>query len=134
MTGSVVKRIAMPTMTRANMWLPRDIRQYECHRAKREYFESLPDLNLNEQRGRMTSRVPSTCFTVHGFRSSFRDWAFEQTAFPHEICEAALAHVVGNKAEAAYRRADALTKRRKLMEAWAAFCQRPPPTAEVAFP
>ncbi|HJW78232.1 MAG: tyrosine-type recombinase/integrase [Microvirga sp.] len=59
--------------------------------------------------------------TVHGFRSSFRDWAGECTSFPREIAEAALAHVVGDKTERAYRRGDALEKRRKLMEAWSGF-------------
>jgi integrase len=60
--------------------------------------------------------------TVHGFRSAFRDWAAECTSFPNEVCEAALAHVIENKAEAAYRRSDLFDKRRKLMEAWAAYC------------
>jgi integrase len=60
--------------------------------------------------------------TVHGFRSTFRDWAAECTNFPNEVCEAALAHVIENKAEAAYRRGDLFEKRRKLMEAWAAYC------------
>jgi integrase len=59
--------------------------------------------------------------TVHGFRSSFRDWAGDQTSFPREVIEAALAHAIGDKTEAAYRRSDALEKRRKLMDAWAAF-------------
>lgn len=64
-------------------------------------------------------------FTVHGFRSSFRDWAGEVTNFPREIAEAALAHVLGDKTEAAYQRGDLLEKRRKLMEAWAGYCDRP---------
>lgn len=59
--------------------------------------------------------------TVHGFRSSFRDWAGEETPFPREVAEAALAHVIGDKAEQAYRRGDALEKRRAMMEAWAAW-------------
>lgn len=59
--------------------------------------------------------------TVHGFRSAFRDWAAESTSFPHEVCEMALAHAIGNKAEAAYRRGDLFDKRRKLMEAWSAY-------------
>lgn len=63
--------------------------------------------------------------TVHGFRSAFRDWAGEETHFPREIAEAALAHVIGDKAEQAYRRGDALEKRRALMDAWAAFCTSP---------
>jgi integrase len=61
--------------------------------------------------------------TVHGFRSSFRDWAGNVSNFPREITETALAHVIGDKAEQAYRRSDALEKRRKLMDAWAAYCE-----------
>lgn len=60
--------------------------------------------------------------TVHGFRSTFRDWASETTGFSHEVCEMALAHIISNKAEAAYRRGDLFDKRRKLMEAWAGYC------------
>jgi integrase len=60
--------------------------------------------------------------TVHGFRSTFRDWAAERTNFPSEVVEMALAHVVSNKVEAAYRRGDLFEKRRALMEAWAQFC------------
>lgn len=67
-------------------------------------------------------RLGAEAFTVHGFRSSFRDWAGEDTSFPREVAEAALAHVIGNKVEQAYRRADALAKRRKLMDAWAGYC------------
>ena len=59
--------------------------------------------------------------TVHGFRSSFRDWCGETTSFPREVVEAALAHVVGDQTKRAYRRGDALEKRRKLMDAWADF-------------
>ena len=61
--------------------------------------------------------------TMHGFRSSFRDWVGNETHFPREVAEAALAHVVGDAAEQAYRRGDALEKRRALMEAWAAYCE-----------
>jgi integrase len=60
--------------------------------------------------------------TVHGFRSSFRDWAAECTGYPHEVCEMALAHSIGNKVEAAYRRGDLFEKRRRLMTEWAEFC------------
>ncbi len=60
--------------------------------------------------------------TAHGFRSTFRDWAAERTTFPAEVAEMALAHTVGDKVEAAYRRGDLFEKRRRLMEAWAAFC------------
>lgn len=63
--------------------------------------------------------------TVHGFRSSFRDWAGETTSFPREIAEAALAHIVGDATERAYRRGDALEKRRKLMSSWAIYCSKP---------
>ena len=71
--------------------------------------------------------------TVHGFRSAFRDWAAERTNFTNEVCEAALAHVIENKAEAAYRRGDLFDKRRKLMEAWAAYCAAPKAGTIVAF-
>ncbi|WP_300974582.1 site-specific integrase [Sphingomonas sp. LHG3406-1] len=66
-------------------------------------------------------RMKQDC-TVHGFRSSFRDWAAECTGYPHEVCEMALAHTIGSKAEAAYRRGDLFEKRRRLMNDWAALC------------
>jgi integrase len=63
--------------------------------------------------------------TAHGFRSTFSDWAAERTAYPREVVEAALAHTIENKVEAAYRRGDLFQKRRLLMEAWAKFCNTP---------
>ena len=60
--------------------------------------------------------------TVHGFRSAFRDWGSEQTGYSNEILEMALAHTIGNKAEAAYRRGDLLERRARLMEDWATYC------------
>lgn len=60
--------------------------------------------------------------TVHGFRSTFRDWCGEETNVPREVAEAALAHVLKDKTESAYRRGDALEKRRELMHLWAGFC------------
>ena len=70
----------------------------------------------------MLLRRMKTDVTVHGFRSSFRDWAAECTGYPHEVCEMALAHTIGNKAEAAYRRGDLFEKRRRLMADWAEHC------------
>ena len=64
--------------------------------------------------------------TVHGMRSSFRDWAAETTAYPNEMLEIALAHTIGSKAEAAYRRGDMMEKRRRLMADWASYCEQPP--------
>ncbi len=69
--------------------------------------------------------------TVHGFRSSFRDWAAERTGFLSEVAEMALAHAVGDQVEAAYRRGDMFQKRRQLAEAWARFCRAPPAGGEV---
>jgi integrase len=63
--------------------------------------------------------------TVHGFRSTFRDWAAERTNFPRDAAEMALAHTIGDKVEAAYRRGDLFDKRRQLMDAWARFCDTP---------
>lgn len=65
-------------------------------------------------------------FTVHGFRSSFRDWVAEQTGYPRELAEVALAHALKDKTEAAYQRGDLLEKRRRMMEAWAGYCAKPP--------
>ncbi|MFP5433210.1 MAG: tyrosine-type recombinase/integrase, partial [Alphaproteobacteria bacterium] len=62
-------------------------------------------------------------YTVPGFRSAFRDWVGEETSFPREVAEAALAHTVGDEVERAYRRGDALEKRRRLMQAWAQYCE-----------
>lgn len=69
--------------------------------------------------------------TVHGFRSSFRDWAGETTAFPREVIEHALAHQLADKAEAAYARGTLFDKRRRLMAAWAEFCGSKPTLASV---
>jgi integrase len=86
----------------------------------------LGDMALHLVRERM--EIP---YTVHGFRSSFRDWCGEATNFPREVAEAALAHVVGNETERAYRRGDALDKRRELMDAWAAYCEFRVPSVVV---
>ncbi|PDT60534.1 integrase [Bradyrhizobium diazoefficiens] len=67
-------------------------------------------------------RLERQDITAHGFRSTFRDWAAERTDFPNEVVEMALAHTIGNKVEAAYRRGDLFDKRRQLADAWAAFC------------
>lgn len=103
-----------------------------------EILKSLPKLDHNPHvfpgnaKGKPLSSMAMTMqlrrmkrgdITVHGFRSTFRDWASEQTSFPHETCEHALAHRISDKAEAAYRRGDQFEKRRKLMEAWATFCE-----------
>jgi hypothetical protein len=63
--------------------------------------------------------------TVHGFRSTFRDWAAERTNFPSEVVEMALVHTVGDKVEAAYRRGDLLDEQRRLMGAWAESVRSP---------
>jgi integrase len=74
----------------------------------------------------LLGRMKADKITIHGFRSTFRDWASETTSFPYEVCEQALAHTIGNKTEAAYRRGDLFEKRRKLMEAWAMHCEPKP--------
>jgi integrase len=81
----------------------------------------------------LLERMERGDLTVHGFRSTFRDWAAERTSFPSEVVEMALAHAVGNKVEAAYRRGDLFEKRRKLMEAWAAQCATPKAGKVVVF-
>lgn len=74
-------------------------------------------------------RMDRTDLTAHGFRSTFRDWAEEATSTPHAVSEAALAHTIGNKVEAAYRRGDLFQKRAALMQEWADYCAKAP--AEV---
>jgi integrase len=81
------------------------------------------DKPLSNMAMEMMLRQMKVDVTVHGFRSAFRDWAGNETEFPRELAEAALAHVIGDKAEQAYRRGDALEKRRRLMDAWAEFCK-----------
>lgn len=80
-------------------------------------FKPLSDMTLSA----VLKRMNLSQFTVHGFRSIFRDWAAETTPYPNEVVEMALAHTIANKAEAAYRRGDLLQKRRLLMNDWAEF-------------
>jgi integrase len=75
-----------------------------------------------------------TDVTAHGFRSAFRDWAAECTAYPNEVCEAALAHTIGNRVEAAYRRGDLFEKRARLMTDWAGYCSRGEATGATVTP
>jgi integrase len=84
------------------------------------YGSPLSDMTLAALLKRMKHKV-----TVHGFRSAFRDWAGSATAFPRELAEEALAHVIGSKVERAYRRQDALERRREMMIAWERFCDPP---------
>jgi integrase len=73
---------------------------------------------------RLLERMGRSDLTVHGFRSTFHDWAAERTSFSNEVVEMALAHAVDDKTEAAYRRGDLFEKRRR-MDTWAEFCARP---------
>jgi len=91
------------------------------------------DLVFPGRRGRMykdsfpitLQRLGYGHITAHGFRSTFRDWAAEQTAYPREIAELALAHNVGTAVERAYQRSDLFDRRRRLMDDWAKFCAQP---------
>jgi integrase len=76
-------------------------------------------------------RMKRDDLTVHGFRSTFSDWAAERTNYPREVVEMALAHAIGSKVEAAYRRGDLFEKRRQLMQAWARFCTASEAVGEV---
>ena len=82
---------------------------------------SRPNKPLSNMAMLMRLRRAGLDCTVHGFRSSFRDWAAEQTGIPGEVAEAALAHAVKSKVEAAYKRTRLFNRRRELMDAWAAF-------------
>jgi len=80
---------------------------------------------------KVLERMGRDDLTVHGFRSTFRDYIEEQTAFPGSVAEAALAHVVGDETEAAYRRGDIFDKRKQLMNAWARYCTTPGQSGKV---
>lgn len=79
----------------------------------------------------LLSRMGRDDLTVHGFRSTFRQWCAEHTNVPRELAEAALAHTLKDKVEAAYQRGDLMEKRRRLMADWAAFCAGPAPQGEA---
>jgi integrase len=80
---------------------------------------------------KLLRRMGRSDLTVHGFRSTFRDWAAELTSYPNHVVEMALAHVIGDKVEAAYRRGDLFEKRRRLMAEWGRYCASPAGKAEV---
>jgi integrase len=94
---------------------------------------------INPQTGRRLSNMAMAEFlkaispnvTVHGFRSSMRDWLAEQTSFPHDLCEMALAHAVKDGTVKAYKRSDLLEKRRALMASWDTYCGTPRPVCDV---
>jgi integrase len=71
-------------------------------------------------------RMEPEDLTVHGFRATFKTWTSERTSLQNEIAEAALAHIIGDKVEQAYRRGDLFDKRRRLMQQWATFCTTAP--------
>jgi integrase len=94
-----------------------------------------PDTPLSNMALLMTlGRMNWGNITGHGFRSTFRDWVAEQTNFPNEVVEMALAHAVASKTEAAYRRSDLFDKRRRLMDAWAEYCMKRKSAGKSAAP
>ena len=103
------------------------------HRASEFIFPSAkPSRPLsNMAMLKLLERMNRADLTVHGFRSTFRDWAAERTNFPREVAEHALAHSLPDKVEAAYRRGDLFEKRRLLMNEWSKFCLRPVVAGEV---
>jgi integrase len=90
---------------------------------KSEYLFSNGEKPLSGMAMLMTTRRLTGDFTVHGFRSTFRDWVSEETAHNPEVAEMALAHTIHNKVEAAYRRGNLLDRRRALMADWAEYCR-----------
>jgi integrase len=97
----------------------RKVRTGECVFPGRQAGKSMSNMAMLM----LLKRMERADLTAHGFRSTFRDWAAECTSFPREVAEAALAHTLGDKVEAAYRRGDLFEKRRLLMQAWAKHCQ-----------
>lgn len=122
--------------------VPLPVRAVEIVRELRESFPDSrfvfpgrkPKTPISDMTLTMSLRRRSLEYTAHGFRSSFRDWIGDETNLPRELAEAALAHVIGDETEAAYRRGDALDKRREMMRAWAEFIDGPPSAKVVRFP
>jgi integrase len=106
--------------------------QYDIRSSNKLIFPGIRDDRPMSNSGmlRVLNRLGVNA-TVHGFRSSFRDWAGDKTPFPRDVTEMALAHAVGDATEQAYRRGRALEQRRELMNAWAAYCERPPQADNV---
>ena len=110
------------------------LREMEAERAGEFVFPGQrPGRPLSGMAFEMLLRRINSPYTAHGFRSSFRDWAGNETLFTRELAEHALAHVIGDKAEQAYRRSDALARRRELMDAWAKHCEGAAGENVVAF-
>jgi integrase len=118
--------------------VPLNDRAVEILRTQREAGKDNPHVfpgarpmkGLNESSFQeLMRRMGRTDVTIHGFRSAFRDWAGDETSFPREVAEQALAHVIGG-VEGDYRRSDALLKRRRLMDAWGAYCVGEPEYAK----
>jgi integrase len=100
--------------------------QYETRSSKLIFPGARDDRPMSNTQMLFTLQRLDVPVTVHGFRSTFRDWAGDLTRYPRDVIELALAHVTGNAVERAYRRGTALEQRRELMNAWAAYCERPP--------
>ncbi|TXN72939.1 DUF4102 domain-containing protein [Methylobacterium sp. WL18] len=116
MKAGVEHRVPLTERAIAILAQAETIRSSEFVFPGQKYGRPLSIMAMEMQLRRMKVSV-----TVHGFRSSFRDWAGECTSFPRDVAEMALAHVVGDATERAYRRGDALERRRELMNAWATF-------------
>ena len=101
------------------------------HRPMSDMTLSAVIRRMNEEELRWVDPKTNSQAVPHGFRSTFRDWCAEQTQFPAEMAEIALAHTVGDKVEAAYRRGDMFEKRRAMMQAWANWCLQESPEAAV---
>ena len=117
MKAGIEHRIPLPDAALAVL---KGIRRQEHHRLV--FPGGKPGQPLSNMAMATVLRRVRVDATVHGFRSSFRDWAAETTSFSREVCEQALAHAIPDKAEAAYRRGDLFNKRRRLRNAWARYC------------
>jgi integrase len=127
MKGGREHRVPLAHATLAIVKAMAETRQSELVFAGRDAVRPLASVSML----RIARHLGRNDLTAHGFRSTFRDWAAERTTFPAEVAEMALAHVVSDKVEAAYRRGDLFEKRRQLAEAWARFCDTPAQSGKV---
>jgi len=120
MKGGKEHRVPLSDRALAILREMQELRQNDLVFPGSKQGRPLSDMNLL-----MLLRELRPGITTHGFRSTFKDWAAEMTNTPNFVSEAALAHAVADKVEAAYRRADLFERRRKLMDAWGRYCTRP---------
>lgn len=118
-------------LTHEALTLLKELKTYQVNDDNRVFPGLREDKTISDSTVRKLVKVKDSSLTIHGFRSTFRDWCAEMTSFPERLAETALAHKIINATQAAYERGDKFEKRRKLMEAWTNYCLSDQPKSIV---